>query len=374
MREIHAEDMHAVALGAAVLGTGGGGDPYIGKLMAMQAIRAHGPVRLIDVDELPDDALIVPAAMMGAPTVMVEKLPSGTEIVDAFRALETFLGRKIDAVLCGEAGGMNSTIPFVVAAETGLPLVDGDGMGRAFPELQMVTFTLHGVRATPMTMADDKGNSILLETIDNAWTERLARSVTIDMGGSALISFYAMDGATAKRAIIRGTVGLAADIGDAIATARREKRSAIAATRELLNGIELFRAKIVDVERRTEGGFARGLARLEGIEDDAGRTFEIEFQNEFLIAREAADRGAPRALCTTPDLITLLDADGGEPITTESLRFGFRVVALGIPCDPQWRTDEGLGLVGPRYFGYDLDYVPVEARTSDATASPGGKA
>src|SRR6056297_360234 len=128
MREIHADDMHAVALGAAVLGTGGGGDPYIGKLMAMQAIRQHGPVRLIDVDELDDGAFIAPVAMMGAPTVMLEKLPSGKEVVDAFRALETYLGRPIDAVLCGEAGGLNSTIPFVLAAEAGIPLVDGDGM------------------------------------------------------------------------------------------------------------------------------------------------------------------------------------------------------------------------------------------------------
>lgn len=364
MREIHADDMHDVALGGAVLGTGGGGDPYIGKLMAMQAMRRQGPVRLIDVGELQDDALVVPACMMGAPTVMVEKLPSGTEIVEAFRALETYLGRKIDAVVCGEAGGLNSTIPFVVAAETGLPLVDGDGMGRAFPELQMVTFTLHGVRATPMTMADDKGNSLLLETIDNHWTERLARSVTIDMGGSALVSFYAMDGATAKRAIIRGTISLAADIGRGIREARQEKRSPIDATRSLLRGYELFHAKIVDVERRTVGGFARGLARLEGVDDDAGRQFEIEFQNEFLIARRTD--GTP--LCTTPDLITLLDADGGEPVTTESLRFGFRVVALGIPCDPQWRSDAGLALVGPRYFGYDLDYVPIEAQ-QDALAS-----
>ena len=39
-----------------------------------------------------DDALIIPSAMMGAPTVMLEKLPRGTEIVTAFRALEDFLG------------------------------------------------------------------------------------------------------------------------------------------------------------------------------------------------------------------------------------------------------------------------------------------
>ena len=65
-------------------------------------------------------------------------------------------------------------------------------------------------------------------------------------------------------------------------------------------------------------------------------------------------------LASTPDLIMLFDADSGEPITTESLRYGFRVSVLGAPCDPRWRTPEGLALVGPHYFGYDVDYVPVE--------------
>ena len=170
LRTIHAEDLEDIAVGGAILGTGGGGDPYVGKLMAQQAIKQHGAVKLVDVDELPDDALVVPVCMMGAPTVMTEKLPQGDELMNAFRQLEQLLGRKIDAVLCGEAGGINSTTPFVVAAASGLPLVDGDGMGRAYPELQMVTFTMHGVSATPMVLCDDKGNSLVLDTVSNAWT------------------------------------------------------------------------------------------------------------------------------------------------------------------------------------------------------------
>ena len=359
MRIIHAEDLADVALGAAVLGTGGGGDPYIGRLMAEQSIRRHGPVRLIDVTELADDAVVVPAAMMGAPTVMIEKIPRGDELTVAFRKLEAYLGKKIDAVLCGEAGGMNSTTPFVVAAETGLPLVDGDGMGRAFPELQMVSFTLHGVAATPMVMADDKGNSVVLTTVDNRWTERLARAATIEMGGSALIAFYAMDGATAKRAVLRGTVSQAQDIGRALRAAHAEKRDGVEALRDHLGAYPLFAGKIVDVARRTVGGFARGEAVIEGTDAHAGERCRVEFQNEFLVARTDA-----RVLATTPDLITILDADTGEPITTESLRFGFRVALLGIPCDPQWRTPAGLDLVGPRYFGYDIPYVPIEARVA----------
>ena len=140
---VTAEDLDAIALGGAFLGTGGGGDPYIGKLMARNALAEHGPVQVIDADEVADDALCVPVFMMGAPTVMVEKLPSGEEILKALAELERFLGQKAQALICVEAGGLNSTIPYAVAAITGLPLIDGDGMGRAFPELQMVSFTMH---------------------------------------------------------------------------------------------------------------------------------------------------------------------------------------------------------------------------------------
>lgn len=364
MRIIQAEDLKDLATGAAVLGTGGGGDPYIGSLMAQQAIRRRGPVKLISVDELADDALVVPAAMMGAPTVMVEKLPQGDELTLAFRKLEAFLGRKIDAVLCAEAGGLNSTTPVVVAAETGLPLVDGDGMGRAFPELQMESFTLHGVQATPMVMTDDKGNSVVLNTVNNRWTERLARAATIEMGGSALIALYAMDGATAKRAVIRGTVGQAIDIGRALREAHTRNQDGVAAVRDHLNAFHLFDGKIVDVSRRTVGGFARGKAELEGLDDFAGQRLTIEFQNEFLVARTP-----DRVLASTPDLITALDMDEGSPITTESLRFGFRIAVLGIPCDPQWRTPAGLELVGPGYFGYDIPFVPVETLAAQDQAA-----
>ncbi len=176
IRLIDVADLDDIATGGAILGTGGGGDPYIGKLMAQEAIRRHGPVKLVDVDGFADDALIAPVCMMGAPTVMTEKLPQGEEIVIALRKLEKFMGHKVDGLLCGEAGGINSTTPFVAAAATDLPLIDGDGMGRAFPELQMTTFGMHGVSATPMVLGDDKGNSVVLETISNRRGVPMSRS------------------------------------------------------------------------------------------------------------------------------------------------------------------------------------------------------
>lgn len=359
IRMIDAEDMEDIATGGAMLGTGGGGDPYIGKLLAQQAIRRHGPVRLIDVDDLDDDALVVPVCMMGAPTVMAEKLPQGDELMNAFLQVKKLLGREIDAVICIEAGGLNSTTPFVVAAASGLPLVDGDGMGRAFPEMQMVTFTLAGVSATPMVLCDDKGNSLVLDTVSNAWTERLARAATIEMGGAALLACYPMSGKQAKQSVVRGTLSLCAKVGETLRATHAALGDPVAALADLLDAQILFHGRVTDIERRTEGGFARGKAKLTGLDDYRGQTLHIDFQNEFLIAELDGE-----VLATTPDLISLVEADSGVPVTADTVRFGQRLVTLAYPCHPMWRTPEGIELVGPRYFKYDRDYVPlVSAKT-----------
>jgi DUF917 family protein len=121
----------------------------------------------------------------------------------------------------------------------------------------------------------------------------------------------------------------------------------------------LFEGKIVDVERKTVAGFARGEATLEGINDHSGSRMVIQFQNENLVAIRDG-----RIVCSVPDLISMLDVDTGQPITTEYLRYGYRVVVIGMPASEKWRTPEALGVVGPRYFGYDVDYVPIEKRMS----------
>lgn len=357
MREFTSEQLDDLAFGAAVLGTGGGGNPYVGTLLARQAIEEHGPITVVDPEEVPDDALVVPAAMMGAPTIMVEKLPAGNEIVVAFKALEEYLGRPITHTVSAEAGGLNSVTPFTLAAQLDLPVVDADLMGRAFPELQMCLPSLSGVSATPMAMADEKGNSVVISTISNRWTERIARSVTIDMGCSSMIALYAMTGAQLKQMSVPRTLLLAEDIGRVAHKTAAEHGDVVAAVQERIGGFRLFQGKIVDIARRTDAGFAKAEAKLEGTGESAGSTLVLEVQNEHLVARLDGEIAA-----SVPDLIIMLDSESGEPITTEEMRYGFRVTVIGAPCDPRWRTPEGLELVGPRYFGYDIDYVPIEKR------------
>lgn len=351
MRYIGKDEIEKMAIGAALLGTGGGGDPFIGKLMALQAIENYGPIQLISADELDDNDLVVPSAMMGAPTVMVEKVPSGNESIAAFTALEDYLGKKITATMPIEAGGVNSLLPFALAARAGLPVVDADGMGRAFPELQMVTYYLDGINASPMVLADEKENSIVLNAIDGMWTEKIARAATMTMGGSLLNAIYPMTGKQAKASSILGSLTLEEKLGDIILNSKHPIEDLVVST----NGYILFEGKIKDVERATDGGFVKGKALFEGLNQNKSSVCSLEFQNENLIC--LVD---DQPKCLTPDLITVLDAETGMPITTEGLKFGMRVVILGMPCDEKWRSKNGIKTVGPAYFGYEYEYQTIE--------------
>lgn len=355
-RALGPQEIEDIAVGAAVLGTGGGGDPFIGKLMTLQAIEEHGPVQLLTIDELPGDSLVVPVAMMGAPTVVVEKIPSGEEIARAFEALSAYLGKEVAAILPIEAGGLNSMLPLALSASLGIPTVDIDGMGRAFPELQMVTFHLDGISATPMVLADEKGNESLLQTTDNVWTERLARALTVQMGGSTMIAIYSMTAAQAAESGIHGTISLAEKLGRVLREARHSDVPAVDALVAAGNGFRLFTGKITDVLRRTTGGFVRGEMTLDGLDECRGHTMEVSFQNENLAAILDGE-----VVASVPDLIIALDLETGLPVTTEALQYGLRVAIVGFPCAEQWRTPMGLEVVGPRYFGYDIEYRPIES-------------
>jgi len=61
-----------------------------------------------------------------------------------------------------------------------------------------------------------------------------------------------------------------------------------------------------------------------------------------------------------PDLISILDRESGEPITAERLSYGQRVKVLGYSADPLLRRPEALAVMGPRCFGLDEDFVPIE--------------
>ncbi len=232
--QLDLQDIKDLARGAAFLGTGGGGDPYLGRLMIEQALQDGCTVELVDPDDVPDEALIIPTGMMGAPAVQIEKLLQGDEAILSLRQLEAHLGRQAFATMSVECGGFNSMLPLIIGAKLGLPIVDADGMGRAFPELQMTTFHVYGVSGTPMVIANEYGDSMLLTTRNNAMMEWLARGTTMRMGGTSYIAIYPMDGQTVKQASIPRTLSLCLAIGRCIRQAQEQEDDPFQALIELL--------------------------------------------------------------------------------------------------------------------------------------------
>ncbi|MBB3724153.1 hypothetical protein FHR33_000013 [Nonomuraea dietziae] len=353
-----------LAEGAAVLGTGGGGDPYIGRLLVERQLREGRRVTIIPIDELPDDALVLPSAMMGAPTVFVERPPSGRGNVAALRALEEHLGRTAAATMPIECGGLNSMMPLLLGAQLGLPVIDADGMGRAFPELQMETFAVYGVPGSPMSIASDHGDVAIIDALDNVRMERLARVMTVEMGGAAYICDYPMDAATVRRTAVPGTLTLGMRIGAALRTARERHEDPFDALTAALagtiytHGLILFRGKVVDIDRRTVDGFARGHVTLAAL-DDPGDQLRITFQNEHLVARRDGE-----VVAIVPDLICTLNTDTGAPVTTEALAFGQRLTVYAISTPDIMRTPAALDCFGPAAFGLPDPYTPVEQLTA----------
>jgi len=357
LREVTDADLDAIEIGAAILGTGGGGNPYIGKLRCREELKKGRRIPVIPLAELPDDALVVSLGGIGAPVVGVEKIEEGEECLRALRAIEKELGVKVDALISAEIGGANSMEPMLTAAQAGLPVVDGDGMGRAFPEMQMCTWSIYGHREAPGAMADEKGNIVVIRnTPDDVWLERIARSVVVAMGAAAGLATQPMRGDFVKRAAVPNTITQALNLGRAVLHAHQTNADPVQTVINQERGKLLMTAKITDLQRHLKGGFAVGHMALEGFGDFLGDNGRIDLQNEFLVFW----RHQKVEVCT-PDLIVVLDSDTGLPITTEMLRYGQRIAVLGLPAHPLMRSPEALKVVGPAAFGYsEITFNPME--------------
>jgi len=366
--EIRRADLSALALGSGILGTGGGGNSYYGQLVAGQIMSDTSSVRVIDVTEMDAESYAISSAAIGAPLVCLEKPPSLRALQTGLDSVAAVLKGRVGAFLTAEIGGLQCMFPLMLAAQTGIPLLDGDSIGRAFPEIQMCTFMIYGT--TPGLPLALSGDSVLLldaRAHDNETphhdsadepsgigVERRLRKICSDNGGLIYMT-TTFDHESLTRTLIRGSIALALALGRAVEAARAAKRDPIAAIVAAGGGRRFLGGKVIDVERRFRAGHDWGTVRLEGVDEDQGRTAEIAFKNEYLILRIGEE-----VALTVPDLITLVETETGTPVTTEILRPGLRVSVLGLPCSPLMKTPQALRAVGPQAFGYDLPYIRLE--------------
>ena len=357
LRPVSAAEIESLAIGAWILGTGGGGSPYLALLNMRKLYRDGARVSLLDPLDLADDARVAVVSNMGAPLVGQERLTDPRTIARAVQMMEEYRGVRFDAVMSLEIGGGNSLQPFMAAAVLDLPVVDADCMGRAFPEAQMTSFAIHDLTMYPLTMADVRDNAMIVARAASwKWMERLSRKACVEVGSIASTCKAPRTGKEVKDCGILYSTTKAIRLGETVQTARRLHRDPVQAVIGAERGQLVFRGKIRDVARRTTEGFLRGTAKLDGLDEFRGSSFELAFQNEFAVGWLD---GEPRVM--TPDLICVLDTVSGDAIGTETLRYGQRVSVIALPAPPVLLTPKGLEHVGPRAFGYDLEFKSLFA-------------
>ncbi len=356
-------DIEDLAEGCALLGSGGGGDSHGFRLALKSLLADRREIQVLDPTQVAADATVVNVGFVGAPVVMTEKLFCADEVVLALESMSRRLGRPIDAVMPAEIGGANGLSAFIAGALLDVPVVDADGMGRAFPMSDQITYSIYGRSASPTIATNEHGDIVCVDARSNRRVEQLVRALSVATGHKCFTVDYVLTGAEVRECAVLQSASLARRIGATIREARSAHADplpalALSLMRSRQLPVEtLIDGKVVDCRHETRGGFGFGTVIIESV--PKGKQMIVEFQNEFLVARLD---GVPMAM--TPDIISIVDSETIRNIGSESVRYGQRVKVLAIGAPTLLRSSKALAVVGPRAFGIDLDYVPIGVATA----------
>ncbi len=358
-RKLTRQDAIDLWEGTKILGCGGGGEPSAGLRYVEETYEQGRSFILAQADDLRDDTLIITIGFVGGGVSAEEAReasslePQGNTVLRAIRALEVHLGRSIGAYMPCEPGAGNSFVPLYAAALNGVVTVDLDTAGRAKPEIVNSTTSIFSVPLTPLAIASDHGDVLILQEAANVHrVEQICRYVARASGGMCVVARCPITIAEARGKLLSGTLGHALAAGRAI----RESNEPVSALVKVLGGQLLFRGIISSCSRQEEGGFMWGSIVLAGAGEFAGESYRLYFKNENLVGWR---NNVPDV--TTPDTIALVDTKTGEGVynwTDSSLREGRDCTVVGVQAASLWLNPRGLELFGPRHFGFDFDYVP----------------
>ncbi|WP_372350071.1 hypothetical protein [Streptomyces sp. KL116D] len=217
-----------------------------------------------------------------------------------------------------------------------------------------------------MALADDKGNTIIVEATDNHAAEAIARAVCVELGCQISCADTVLRGEFSwPTGWSRRPSPSPRTSAPRVRTARAEHSDRSGGGRHDVPTAPLLTGKVVDVSRRTEGASHGAAPRSTGPAPTRTGVLELDFQNEHLLATRDGV-----TVATTPDLICVLDSE----TVSRSPRKGSATVCAS-PCSPPAAVTRaldvtgGLALAGPRYFGYETDYPPFRELTSPGRAA-----
>jgi N-methylhydantoinase A/oxoprolinase/acetone carboxylase beta subunit/DUF917 family protein len=350
IRKLNEENIVDIGIGSGILGSGGGGDTLMGQEIIKKALQDNATAHVIALENLPDDAFVVGVGIVGAPSVLSEKLLSKRESIEVINKMEQALGEKIGFILPVEIGGMNGLYPIYTAMQTAKIIIDADCMGRAFPGIQMVTPHIYGTVRCIAILANAQQACEL--TADNLQgLELQVRNKLMKMGGAVTMAYLPMRGKDAKNHCVTKSLSVAQKIGNSLRHVGNQDFSQMLNRSLAGTGygpVEfLIKGKIIGLNRTIDQGFNKGWVII--MDDQHKRVIRIDFQNENL---RAVDFNTNIVIAVVPKIITLIDNEF-KPISCECLRMGLNVTALSLQVPKLLRTEKALAIVGPSAFNLE---------------------
>lgn len=358
MKYINKNWLEPLALGSAFMGAGGGGSANNLILLCQELFTDETTIPLLDIDDLKSDKMYAAVGLVGSSEVVDDFYCNGQESINALNKLSTIVDSKFEGIFTLECAGINVLYSLIVSLISDIPLIDGDCIGRAFPELQMNTFHLNKESLEPFIFSSTKNKLYEFYNIDNFLLELNVRQKLNEVDNIGFFATCPTKGNELQRFLIPNTLTLCYEIGKVFAKYSNYNDILINLVKTTKNSIygasiELFIGKVNDI-KNIEHKHWKSI-RIRGLKNYKGENFQILTQNENLIGYKNNSLAI-----MVPDLISIIDMDTLKPINNDTISPGMNIAVIGTPAPLIWKTNDALNIVGPHCFGYKSPYRSLE--------------
>lgn len=365
MKKLNRQDLHDILLGAAIVGTGGGGSLKFGIELVDKALDDGCEFLLAELDEIPDDALIGTPYGCGSISPLTKKqiedyeaMPKieSTPEVAAVKGIEEYFNKPLYGVVATELGGSNTAVALDAAARTGKPIIDADPAGRSVPCLQHSTYYLKDIPIYPLSVANKFGDTMIISKVANdERAEALVRAAAVSSFNHVGVVDHPAEWKVLKNSLLKNTITMCLEIGKTARKAKEDGRNFAYDVADKFDGYIMFEGTVSKADWEDKDGFTFGNIYIEGEGKFQGDELKIWFQNENIISWKNGE-----IFITVPDSINIVNNDENMPLLNPFAKEGMKVTVFVLKAFDEWRTEKGLKIFGPKFFGYDIDYKKVE--------------
>lgn len=378
IRELSEQDLVDILVGSCIQSTRNC-DPGESISEVRAALAAGKSFRLLSTDGVPDDGMVVAVQGLGGggpwEYVIERTEKQGLPTIEdprrhVVQLLSDYIGKEFSALVRSEAAGATATA-LLLAADLGIPTLDGGITGRAVPEVQQSIPWINGIASLPTAIVTRWGDEIIIKhAVDEYRVEDIGRAIAVASGGSAVITMAPMTGVQIRSAVIPGNLSEALLYGKTVREAREAGRDPIDALLAVTGGYRLFQGVVTKSDDQGDRGFNWVEVELRGVGSFTGDSYRIYVKNENIVGWLNGEVDV-----VSPDYIYNLVPETGESnigVGIGGYTVGEEVVIVGVAAPPQWRSEKGVELMGPRHFGFDFDFVPVETLWESRASRRGG--